>query len=75
MGVHWRNAADRAACVLSPNLLALPNLRTPMGFGVAAVANADEARALAERVGGRVFTFQALLDRADLARPRMREHP
>ena len=48
--------ADRAAFLVSPYL------RTPMGFGVAALASEEEARAQAARLGGRVLTFEQLLD-------------
>lgn len=56
---EWLRAED-AHYVLSHAL------RTPMGAGVAAVATDADARALAERVQGQVFTFPDLLDRADI---------
>ena len=40
-------------------------LQTPMGFGVAATASQDEARLLAERVGGHTYTFQELLQQLE----------
>jgi copper chaperone NosL len=45
-----------------------PQLRTPMGLGVAALGSESEAQALAQRVQGRVVPFGELLERAELTR-------
>lgn len=43
------------------------SLRTPMGFGVVALASEPAARALVDRVGGQALSFQDLLEHAELS--------
>jgi copper chaperone NosL len=45
-------------------------LKTPMGFGVAATSSPEEAWSLAERLDGRTYTFQALLQTLEPPAPR-----
>lgn len=54
-GDGWIAAADAA-------FLSSPELRTPMGGGLAAFASAGDARGMAEGLGGVVLTWQELLD-------------
>ncbi|MBI3969335.1 MAG: nitrous oxide reductase accessory protein NosL [Chloroflexi bacterium] len=45
------------------------DVRTPMGFGVVALASRSRAEAVRERVGGHVVTFRDLLEQPQLTAP------
>jgi copper chaperone NosL len=47
--------------------VATRTLRTPMGYGIAAVASEPEAQALAQRLDGKVVGFPDFLEQLDLS--------